>query len=118
MFLFNINFNDLGSFSINLSSPDHDLSLWGNTKELTIKELCLAIPTTRIKFTFSQLLNQNVTVKADNMIITGNVTWYTIEGDYYLIGINICKNHRAAWKNFLAQKWRVSLQTEVRHVSP
>lgn len=118
MFSFNMTCKFLGTLSLNVTCPGQELSFWGTTRELGAKDFCLAVPTTRIKTTFSQILNENVTIACENVLLEGNVSWYTIEGDYYLIGISIGKAHRSAWKNLLSEKSKVSLHAEVRHVSP
>ncbi len=118
MFSFNMNGKFLGTLSLNITCPGQQLSFWGTTRELGAKDLCLAVPTTRIRTTFSQFLNENVTITCENVILEGCVSWYTIEGDYYLIGISIGKAHRSAWKSLLSEKSKVSLRAEVHHVSP
>lgn len=117
MFSFTMNCKSLGNLSLNISCPGRDLSFWGTTRELAVKDFCLAVPTTRIKTTFSQLLNENVTIACESVLLEGMVSWYTIEGDYYLIGISIGKAHRSAWKNILSEKSKVSIHTAVGHVS-
>jgi hypothetical protein len=118
MFSINLNVKEYGSLSLNISCPPNELSFGGMTREITSNELCMEVPITRIKVTLSQFLNKDVIIRCENVIFDGTLHWYTIEGDYYYIGIGLCKSHRSAWRRFLAEKSSVNLSTEMHHVSP
>lgn len=118
MFSLNLSAKEYGPLSLNISCPSSELSFRGLTRELTPKDLCLEVPITRIKTTLSQFLNKDVTIGCENVIFEGTMSWYTIEGDYYYIGIGLSKIHRSAWRRFLAEKSRISLTAEMHHVSP
>jgi len=119
-YMFSINFSmkEYGSLSLNISCPSSGLSFRGLTREITPTDLCLEVPITRIKITLLQFLNKDVTIGCENVLFDGTIHWYTIEGDYYYIGISLSKSHRSAWRRFLAERSRVSLSPEMHHVSP
>jgi hypothetical protein len=118
MFSMNFNVKEYGSLSLNISCPSNELSFRGMTREITPNDICLEVPITRIKITLSQFLNKDVTIGCENVIFEGTMSWYTIEGDYYYIGIGLSKCHRSAWRKFLTERSRVSLSAEMHHVSP
>lgn len=118
MFLLDSGIKNCGPLSLIVKCPDSDITFRGITTEITSSGFCLEVPTTRIKTTLSCFLSKNVGIVIDTINICGIINCYTIEGDYYIIRIEIGKNSRQAWKTFLAEKTRLSLRTEIRHAAP
>lgn len=106
------------SIRLTIFCPLEKCSFEGKTQYISPHDLCMGVPTTQIKSTLLNLLNQDVTVSTGNVTVTGTVVGYTIERDLYLIGILISKPDRTAWKRFVAENPRPSFFAEIRHVSP
>lgn len=106
------------SICLKISYPLENCSFEGKTQYISPYDICMEVPTTRIKITLLKLLNQDVSVTAGNVTVTGTIMGYTIERDLYLIGILINKAARAAWKRFVEESPRPSFFAEIRHVSP
>lgn len=115
MFALTMNLKKHEPLSLNISCAAEDLSFRGMTRETSRNDLCLEVPTTKIKLSLTDFINKDVTVSFENVILNGSISWYTIEGDYYFIGIRIARTHQSAWKGILAERPRLSLRTEVHH---
>jgi len=105
------------SFCLRVSCPQEGLSFEGDTQYVSSCDLCMIVPTTRIKITLLKLLHQIVTVSVGNVTVNGSITGYTIEGDRYFIGIAVSKPDRPSWKRFLGEKTWLSLHSEARQAS-
>ncbi len=117
MFSLDTNTKNCEPMSLNISCTQAGLSFWGMTRSVSSRDLYLEVLTTRIKTSLMMFLNKDVTIKIENVSIQGTIISYTIEGDYYLIGINIDKSHRSAWKGLLVEKSRVPISAEIRHIA-
>ena len=101
MFFFDADTKEHRPLSLHVSCPEEGLSFWGRTSDITSRDLCMEVPTTRIKTSLMGF---------ENVIIAGNICWYTIEGDYYQIGLAVSKKCRAAWKELVAVSDRLAVQ--------
>ncbi|HHO74818.1 MAG TPA: hypothetical protein ENN05_00110 [Deltaproteobacteria bacterium] len=61
------------------------------------------IPTPRIKLCMLEMLNKDVILEIENVTLDGSIKWYTIECDYYCIGIGIHKTDVPVWKRLLSE---------------
>jgi hypothetical protein len=118
MFFLDISTRNHCSLSLTITCPETELSFRGMTKEIMNHSFNLQVPTTRIKKTLTSFINKDVTIRVDNVLINGMILWYTIEGDYYIIGIEISKSYRSSWKEVLTGKSSLSLHPEIRHAAP
>jgi hypothetical protein len=117
MFFFDTGTKEHRPLSLHISCPHEDLSFWGRTREVSSSDLCMEVPTTRIKTSFMQFINKGVIVNFENVIIAGTIHWYTIDGDYYLINITVAKSSRAAWKELVALSDGVAVRSSVRQAA-
>jgi hypothetical protein len=106
MFFFDTGTKEHTPFSLLVSCPDEGLTFWGTTRNVTSQEFCMEVPTTRIKTSLMDFISKNVIIRFENVTIEGTIQWYTIEGDYYLISIGVCKRCRSAWKELVAMSDR------------
>jgi hypothetical protein len=113
MFFFQSDTKEHRPLSLHISCPDAGMSFWGRTRDISSHELCMEVPTTRIKTSLMQFINKDVIIRVENVIIDGSITWYTIEGDFYLINIAVNKRCRSAWKELVAVSDRLALQSRV-----
>ncbi len=113
MFFFGMDTKEHRPLSLHISCPEEGLSFWGMTRDIASRELCMEVPTARIKTSLMGFINKDVIMRFENVTIDGCISWYTIEGDYYLISIAVNKRCRSAWKEFMAVSDRVALQSRV-----
>jgi len=110
MFFFDADTKEHRPLSLHVTCPEEGLSFWGRTSDITSRDLCMEVPTTRIKTSLMGFINKDVIIRFENVIIAGNICWYTIEGDYYQIGLAVSKKCRAAWKELVAVSDRLAVQ--------
>jgi hypothetical protein len=115
MFFFDIGTKEHRPFSLLVSCPGEGLTFWGTTRDITSQEFCMEVPTTRIKASLMEFIAKSVIIRFENVTIEGKLQWYTIEGDYYLIGIGVSRSCRSAWKELLALSDRSAVKPASVH---
>ncbi len=117
MFMLDARTKEYGPLSVNITCSEEKISFWGLTKKVSFSDFCMEVPTTRVKFSLLSCLNKEITIKMDPVNIQGIITGYTIEGDFYIIAIEILKASRSTWKSLLVEKNLCSLGSQVSHAS-
>jgi len=102
---------------LTVSCSQEECSFEGKTQYVSSRDLRMEVPTTRVKDTLLKFLNQNVTVQAGNVTVTGKMLGYTIDGNRYLIGIAISRSDRTSWKRLLEERAGFSLFAQAPNVS-
>jgi hypothetical protein len=110
MFFFDAYSKEHRPLSLHISCPDEGLSFWGRTRDISSHDFCMEVPTTRIKASLMGSINKDVIIRFENVVISGNIQWYTIEGDFYQVSIAVKKSCRAAWKELVAVSDRLAVQ--------
>jgi hypothetical protein len=117
MFFFDMGTKEHRPLSLHIAFPEVGLSFWGMTRDISSQDLCMEVPTTRIKASLMEFLNKDVIMRFENVTISGVIHWYTIEGDNYIINIAVSKGCRAAWKELVAVSDRLAVKASVRQTA-
>lgn len=89
----------------------------GSVREVSRTGLALGIQTSRLQDGLLDMLNTTVSLSVETVIIEGTLTWYTIEGASYSIGVTISEKDRTAWRKLIAGRNMAVMQTATRPVS-
>ncbi|HDP24990.1 MAG TPA: hypothetical protein ENN34_06055 [Deltaproteobacteria bacterium] len=91
---------------LHLSCRIGESTLDGRLKEISRSEFCMEVPSTRVKTCLLEMIHAPVLLEIEQVLLSGSILWYTIEGASYFIGIRVKKDHRAAWRKLLLDKSR------------
>ena len=94
-----------------------DSYVQGSVSEASRTALALAIQTSRFQDGLLDMLNTTVSLSIEGVILEGTLSWYTLEGASYRMGITISPKLRSAWRKILASKTRVVMNTSTRPAS-
>ncbi len=78
----------------------------GAIREVSKNGLEIEIRTSRLPDGLNDLLHQPITLTIENAILEGTLSWYTIEGFAYRVGITISPKQRAAWIKIFSERVR------------
>jgi len=78
----------------------------GSIREVSRKGLEIEIKTSRLQDGLNDWLHQPITLTIENAILEGTLSWYTIEGFTYRVGITISPKQRAAWIKIFSERAR------------
>lgn len=81
----------------------------GSIREVSRKGLEIEIRTSRLQDGLNEMLHQPITLMIENTIIEGTLTWYTIEGFSYRVGIEILPKQRDAWIKIFSDRVRAMM---------
>ena len=102
---------------LTVSCSQEECSFEGKTQYVSSHDLRMEVPTARVKKTLLKFLNQDVTVHAGNVTVTGKMRSYTIDGNHYLIGVAISRPDRMSWRRLLEERTGFSLFAQAPNVS-
>jgi hypothetical protein len=89
----------------------------GSIREVSRKGLSLDVRTSRLQDGLNDMLNKSISLTVDNVILEGTLSWYTIEGSSYQIGITIASKQRASWNKIFANQVRAMMHTSTKPAS-
>ncbi len=85
--------------------------------DVSRSDLTCSVPTCRIQDCLMDMLNTTLSLRVDNVIMEGTLTWYTIEESTYRLGISIAGKDRPAWRKALTEKNRSVMHASARPAS-
>jgi hypothetical protein len=78
----------------------------GSIHEVSRTGLSLDIRTSRLQDGLNDWLHQPITLTIENAILEGTLSWYTIDGFSYRVGITISPKQRAVWIKIFSERLR------------
>jgi len=92
---------------VDISCNIGEMRIRGVSSYLSNYDVCVQVPSTRVKTSLQYYLNNNVTIDFNNVTIHATLKWYTLENGTYSIGIDINKSYVHEWKRLLSDKKRI-----------
>jgi hypothetical protein len=89
----------------------------GSIHEVSRTGLSLDIRTSRLQDGLNNMLHQAISLSIDNTVLEGTLSWYTLEGSFYRIGITVSEKQRSSWRKIFSNSVRATMQTSTRPVS-
>ncbi|OPZ60884.1 MAG: hypothetical protein BWY87_00196 [Deltaproteobacteria bacterium ADurb.Bin510] len=71
--------------------------LLGASRDVGPEGLSLAIPSVRVKFSPSTLLDTPVTIRVAQQELGACLKWYTLDESDFLLGLEVANRDRASW---------------------
>jgi len=80
-------------------------------------DVTCTIPTSRIQTCLMDMLHTSLSLRVDNILLEGSLSWYTIEESTYHMGISIARKDRPAWRKIMQERSRRLLHASARPAS-